>query len=121
MITFTIKGTLPDLNHILDLAKNHWSNYARAKEDFGNFVGYSAISQSLPEIQEKVIVHITWYCPDRRKDPDNVAAGIKFILDGLVSAGVLTNDGWKQIGGICHSFKVDKDKPRVEVKLEKTS
>lgn len=38
---------------------------------------------------------------DRRKDPDNLLSGaIKCLLDGLVKAGVLPNDGQRQIRGI---------------------
>jgi len=45
-------------------------------------------------------------------------AGQKFILDGLVQAGVLSNDGWKQIGKVTHDFKIDRQNPRVEVELK---
>ena len=44
--------------------------------------------------------------------------GQKFIIDGLVKAGVLKNDGWAQIGDLNHSFEVDKENPRIEVILE---
>ena len=43
------------------------------------------------------------------------------ILDGLVVAGVIKNDGWGQIGEICHRFTVDKQDPRVEVKITEVS
>jgi len=32
-------------------------------------------------------------------------------------AGVLDNDGWKQIGDIEHRFRIDKYNPRVGVEL----
>jgi len=33
-------------------------------------------------------------------------------------AGVITGDGWKQVGDINHSFMVDKKNPRVEVVIK---
>lgn len=66
---------------------------------------------------EKIDLDITWICKDKRKDKDNIAAGIKFILDGLVVAGVIADDGWKQVNSFKHNFKVDKYNPRVEVKI----
>lgn len=63
-------------------------------------------------------VTITWYCKNKRKDKDNIMAGQKFIFDGLQKAGVLSNDGWKQIGDVTHRFEVDKRNPRVEIVLQ---
>lgn len=42
-------------------------------------------------------VTFMWYRKDSKTDPDNIAFAKKFILDGLILAGVLINDGWKQI------------------------
>ena len=44
-------------------------------------------------------------------------AGQKFILDALVHAGVIPNDSQKYIVSIIHRFRVDKQNPRVEVKI----
>ncbi len=57
-----------------------------------------------------------WYEPSRRRDLDNISAfGRKVIQDGLVQAGVLENDGWKQICGFVDEFFVDTEHPRIEV------
>mgnify|MGYP002083607042 FL=1 len=50
-----------------------------------------------------------------------MAGGLKMILDGLVVAGVIKNDGWSEIGSINNHFEVDKDNPRVEVVLKETN
>jgi hypothetical protein len=50
-------------------------------------------------------------------DPDNIAAGKKFLLDGLQAAGVISGDGWKQIASLEDRFVVDKENPGVEVLL----
>ena len=70
---------------------------------------------------KKIFLHITWYCKDKRRDPDNVAAAVKFIWDGLVAAGVIENDGWTQNAGWTNRFEVDEDNPRVEIELEEVS
>lgn len=61
--------------------------------------------------------HFTWYCPNKRKDPDNISFAKKFILDGLQVAGVIENDGWKQIAGFSDAFYLDKQNPRVELTI----
>lgn len=61
----------------------------------------------------------TWYEPDKRRDKDNISSfGRKVIQDGLVKAGVLENDGWKQIEGFSDRFRVDQKHPRIEVEIE---
>ena len=62
-------------------------------------------------------VTFSWYCTNRKSDPDNIAFAKKFILDGLVEAGMLENDGWKQINSLKDVFYIDKENPRVSVSL----
>lgn len=47
-------------------------------------------------------VEAYWQTKDNRKDPDNIYFSIKFILDGIVKAGVLSGDGRKNIRNNCH-------------------
>ncbi len=68
---------------------------------------------------KKADFEITFYCKNRRKDKDNMlGGGLKFIFDGLVKAGVIENDGWKQVGRIIPHFEIDKENPRIEVILK---
>lgn len=67
----------------------------------------------------RVSMQYTWYEPDRRRDMDNISSfGRKVIQDGLVKAGVLKNDGWKQIARFSDDFFVDAKNPRIEVLIE---
>ncbi|WP_010276490.1 RusA family crossover junction endodeoxyribonuclease [Paenibacillus senegalensis] len=109
-----IPGNLPTMNEMIDASKAHWSVYRDMKEQNTQLV--AMIAKRLPEIDRADLI-ITWYCKDRRKDKDNIAAGQKFILDGLQQSGRMKNDGWKQIGDITHRYEVDKKNPRVEVEL----
>lgn len=113
-MNFVIEGTLPTMNEIIDASKSHWSVYRKIKEDYTNLVAWS-IKDKRP--LTKVNIIITWYCKDMRQDKDNIIAGTKMILDGIVKAGVLKNDGWKEVGDILHTFKIDKKEPRIHVRL----
>lgn len=111
---FEIPGRLPGLNEIIDAAKRNPHEYARMKETCTAMVAW--LAKKLPRF-EKVALVITWYEPDQRRDPDNIMAGQKFILDGLVAAGTIPNDSQKYVRGIVHGFKVDRKNPRVEVEI----
>ena len=115
--TLIIPCELPDLNTTLSESKRHWSKYSQLKREYTALVAALARRQLRPVVSGRVHLSFVWYCRNRRKDPDNVCSAKKFIIDGLVSADILQNDGWKQVVGFSDSFEVDRDKPRVAVEL----
>src|SRR5690554_3458067 len=103
------------MNEIIKVAKQGKGNYqpySQIKSIYTNLV--QCKTYKLPKLN-RVFLEITWYAKDKRKDPDNIAAAVKFIWDGLVLAGVIPNDGWNENGGWINKFEVDKDNPRIEV------
>lgn len=109
-----IPGELPGLNEIIAISKEHWAKYAEEKHNRTEEIAYLAKSQIKRKYQ-KVDLVFTWFCKNKKRDKDNIIAGQKFILDGIVAAGVIENDGWRQVGNILHYFEVDNKNPRVEV------
>ena len=110
-----IPGRLPGLNEIIDAAKSHFGEYASMKETYTNMVGW--LAKKLPKYQ-RVNITITWYEPNEKRDPDNIMAGAKFILDGLVKAGTIPNDTRRYIKSITHIPELDRENPRVEVEIQ---
>jgi Holliday junction resolvase RusA-like endonuclease len=95
--------------------KGKYQPYAQMKEKYTNMVAW--VAARMPKFN-KIDVAITWVEPNMRRDPDNITAAQKFILDGLVRAGIIKDDSQKYVNSIIHRFKVDKRNPRVEVVLE---
>ncbi len=115
MAHLTIPGELPDMNKIIAASKSHYGKYSSIKKSETEAITW--LAKKLPKMG-RVQISFTWYCKNKKKDPDNIAAGgCKVVLDGLVEAGVLENDGWTQIAGIEHHFEVDKQNPRVEIEI----
>lgn len=111
-----IPGTLPALNEMLNAAKRNKYTYEKLKNDaiayIDPFIYKSIKRQKAPDHADYEII---WYCPNKRRDKDNIMAGQKFIYDALQETGVIPNDGWRQIGSITHRFAVDRLNPRIEV------
>lgn len=61
-----------------------------------------------------------WYVKDKRQDLDNIVFQQKFIFDGMIKAGLIENDGYKQHRQSEHFYCIDKNE-RVEVVFEKVS
>jgi Holliday junction resolvase RusA-like endonuclease len=111
-----IPGRFPGFNDIIRIARANKFKSADQKKMYTELVGWYAKKGKVPRF-ERVDITCTWYEPNMQRNKDNIAAGLKYILDGLVEAGVLKNDGWKQIGNITHRYEVDAKNPRVEVEL----
>ena len=124
MILFdaTVKGELPALNEIIDACKAHYRKYNSMKKGHEGVIKWQlkGKARGFVTIEEKVDVNIVWYTKDEKKDPDNVHAGIKFILDSLVDMQIIKNDSRKYIGGIHHYFETDKASPRYRIVLTKS-
>ena len=116
-VKLIIPGELPTMNEIINKSKTHWAKYGQMKGIYDDTVAWFATQQEIPFF-EAVKLNITYFRKNKRVDPDNISAGKKFIIDGLVKSGVLENDGWKEIKGFEENWKVDKNNPRVEVVLK---
>lgn len=103
--------TFPAMNETLKAArvtKGSWSKYNDLKSDYTKKVRFYALDHRQRRI-EAAHVRFEWHCENRRRDPDNIAAGAKYVLDGLVKAGVLVDDRFKNIKSIHHEFLVSKE------------
>lgn len=114
---FIIRGRLPGLNEMTREARGNKFDSARTKREVTTMCAAEARIQKVPVMTRPVEIEIMWVEPNMRRDLDNIAAGAKYVLDGLQRAGVLKNDGWADVTGLVHHFAIDKNHPRVEVQL----
>lgn len=119
MKRLVIPGKLPGLNEYIEANRRNRYLAAKMKKDAERKIMW-AIRAQLHGVRftGPIVMRYTWYEPDRKRDKDNIAFAKKFVQDSLVSAGVLKNDGWKEIENFTDEFAVDKENPRVEVLLE---
>lgn len=114
---FIIRGRLPGMNEMTDEARGNRFKSANTKRTCTLLCAAEAKRQHMPPMVRPVIVEIMWVEPNMKRDLDNISAGAKYILDGLQAAGVLKNDGWKDVCGLVHHFAVDAKNPHIEVNL----
>lgn len=112
-----IPGPLPGVNEIVGAARANRFVSAKQKREWTDAVAMHARAARIPPARRVYLV-FDWVEKSKRRDPDNVAGGgRKFILDGLVAAGVLKNDGWGEVAGWEDRFSVDKARPGVKVTM----
>ncbi len=121
--TVYITGTLPGLNEIIAASKvrrGTWSKYLDMKGDYGAICRDAILQAKLNTVGNPVRITCVWYEKNKRRDPDNIRTGFKFIGDALVQMGILANDGWAQILSIEDRFVVDRAFRGVVVTMTET-
>lgn len=108
---------LPGLNeYIAAIARNRYAGGAIKREQT-ELVMWACRGQQLEVRTKPVFISFHWYMKNKKKDIDNVAFAKKFILDGLVVAGILYDDSQEWVKGFEDHFSIDPKRPRVEVVL----
>lgn len=117
-VTYTIQGRLDGLNDYTRSCRTNAYKGADCKKKNQRICKYSIpLWLRKKKLNFPVIVEITWYEKNKRRDPDNVAFAKKFILDSLVESGVLAMDSQKYVSALVDHFRVDPENPRIEITI----
>lgn len=119
MIELLIDGELPSLNEYIAACRTKAVVGARFKaKDEERLIPLFMAQTKTRGFNNPVKIEYTYYCKNCKKDLDNIAGyAHKVIQDSLVKAGILRNDGWEDIIGFSDNFWVDRENPRIEVKI----
>ena len=119
MALLTIKGQLPNLNEYTRACRTNRFAGANMKKQAERIIEVH-IMQQLKGVHFPGTVELSfrWYEPNKKRDLDNICFAKKFILDALVSNGIIVADGWKGVIGFTDSFFVDAENPRIEVEIK---
>lgn len=90
---YRIEGIPPSNNKFIGRAAQ-WE-YRAEKVQWAAIIQYLCVPKPNEPLQ-RAKIHIKYYFKDRRRrDPDNYSG--KFILDGLVTAGIIADDSFLNI------------------------
>jgi Holliday junction resolvase RusA-like endonuclease len=121
-----VPGVFIGLNQYIQVERGRAGRYRanQIKQEETDRVAWEALATGVPEqplFTNPCHITIHWFSRDRRRDVDNIRFACKFILDGLVSSQVLPNDSQRYIASISDVFLVDRDNPRVVIRVEEIS
>lgn len=117
MATIVINTPLPSLNDYINAERSNKLYAAKIKQQTTNNVCYLA-KQFKVKIEKPCDIKFTWFKPDNKTDHDNIAFTKKFILDGLVKAGVLQNDTPRFVRNFQDVFEIDRTRNYVGCIIE---
>lgn len=93
-----------DLNKYINAERTNRFMAAKLKKDMTALFEREFINHE--PINGRFAMSFNWYMKNKRKDPDNIAFQKKFILDGMIKAGVIQNDNINTVIGFCDNFIV---------------
>lgn len=111
-----IVNQIPPSNNCYIGKNKRWEYAAKKKEWSQLILNVCRASKVIPKQPlNKATVRLTYYFKTHiRHDPDNYSG--KFILDGLVNAGIITDDSFNNIT-LLLSGDYDKNNPRTEIEV----
>lgn len=112
---------MPGFNDFIAAAASRgrsYYGYNVLKNKWGKILTLAIESADIIPI-DKIFLHMIWWEPTKKRDPDNIASFIKVILDALQKTEVIENDGWRHVKGWRNEFKIG-DKRGVEVRIYET-
>lgn len=96
--------------------ENHWE-YRSEKKRWNEMVHWICVTEKFKPIEGKAVVTIKYFWRTKaRRDPDNYSG--KFIMDGIVSAGLIKDDSFQCIKLVLDA-EFGADKERTEITIEK--
>jgi Holliday junction resolvase RusA-like endonuclease len=119
MARLLLNTELITLNQYINIERGNKFGAASVKKRLTNKVSFLAAKSKFkvePDVKHDIVV--TWFKPDNRTDHDNISFAVKFVLDGLIKAGILQNDSPKYIGSIIHHFELDRTRSYISCEIE---
>jgi hypothetical protein len=117
--TFFIDGTLPSMNDIIAACHSKYrGKYNNMKKKSAERISLAMRESNIQHV-DHALFEFLWIEPNKRRDPDNVCAGgRKFILDTIVSCGIMKDDSAKYVMGFKDDWGYDKESPGVQVTIK---
>jgi Holliday junction resolvase RusA-like endonuclease len=117
---FFIPFRMPGLNDYVKVERGNKYAAAKMKLEYTGLAKLYAQQAKLTPYTLPVRIGFTWREPNDKRDPDNIIFAKKFVLDGLVAAGIIPNDNQTWIHGFLPEtwYKVDKQDVGVLVRIQ---
>lgn len=127
--TLWIPGPIPTLNELFEARMvmtkggtngkrgQRGNRYSEIKKQWAALITYLVRQAQLRPCGPSAITFVH-YMRDRRLDPDGFTSGAaKLVLDGLVKADVLPNDGWEDVLDLRHHWLVTPEPCRLGARV----
>jgi Holliday junction resolvase RusA-like endonuclease len=104
----------PTLNEIIGTARSNVYASAKEKRAWTNRIAVECFGRK--QFPDRVWVEFIWKIKNFRRDPDNISAAAKFVMDGLVEGGIIQDDSLKFImSPVLHWYEKGEDLVQINI------
>ena len=104
--SFFLDFPLPTMNEMIRTARGNRYAAAAQKKKYTNLIAEEILVQTDRPQYGAVSLDLTWIETKKKRDPDNVFAAAKFILDGIKVAGIIADDDRDHVASITNQIVV---------------
>lgn len=104
----------PTLNEIIGTARTNVYASAKEKRAWTNRIAVECFGRR--QFPDRVWIEFIWKIKNFRRDPDNISAAAKFVMDGLVEGGIIQDDSLKFImSPVLHWYEKGEDLVEIHI------
>lgn len=104
----------PTLNEIIGTARTNVYASAKEKRAWTNRIAVECFGRR--QFPDRVWIEFIWKIKNFRRDPDNISAAAKFVMDGLVEGGIIRDDSLKFImSPVLHWYEKGEDLVQIHI------
>lgn len=112
--SFEIPGWFASADELFNMTS---SERAAVESENVDFVVRCARMASLLKVRGAVRVSVRWVEPHRGRDLADVSYAKRYVVDGLVKAGIIGNKTSREIVALSDEFGYDRMRPRIIVEI----
>jgi hypothetical protein len=117
-VEFIIPHKLITLNEYIDKERGHRIAAAKIKKSLTAVcANFAKDIKGVIDPAKQYDIQFFWTTPNNMIDADNITFGQKFILDGIVQAGVLKDDTRRHVRNLHHNIETVKGVTQVKIVL----
>ncbi|MEW5857042.1 MAG: DNA (cytosine-5-)-methyltransferase [Cyanobacteriota bacterium] len=105
----------PTLNEMIRKGTGGWQASTKEKREWTELI--ASYCKGAYQFQGKIWLEYVWRVKNLARDNNNIAAATKYIDDGLVEAGVITDDSLKYIQSLVCHWCVQSNEDMVTVRI----
>lgn len=97
----------------------HWGERRRVRQRWKDEAAVAWLNAGRPRFHRPAVQYRVYYATHRRRDPDNVVASLKPVMDGL-KGKAFADDHSGVVTILPPVIGVDRERPRVEIVIRET-
>lgn len=115
----SIRGKFPSMNDFIAASRSPYGGNNMKRQSQKIIKEHLKAQIGSEYINRPIKLHYHFYEPNKKRDKDNISGYFhKVFQDSLVELGIIKDDKWDYIIGYRDDFDIDRNCPRIEIRIK---